>query len=130
MKVRFPDPMRATLAVLRPAHPGVTFGTKLPDEFAAGDGPALPYGCVRTDATKVRYPVEATSTVRVTVWAQSEAAGVELAGDILATLLGYEGGPDARGFGHLTGPLPAADPDTGRPICSTTVAARLRPYIT
>ncbi|MDG4801719.1 hypothetical protein [Micromonospora sp. WMMD980] len=119
--------MLATLAVLRPAHPEVTFGTKTPDSFDGGDAPPTPYAMVRTDNTAMRYPVAATSTVRVTVWAESEAAGVALAFRILATLLDYPGGPAVRSFGHYTGPLPTTDPDNGRPVASITVGARLRP---
>ncbi|MFG3715802.1 hypothetical protein [Micromonospora sp. NPDC047730] len=125
--VPFLDPRAGTLAVLRALHPDVTFGTKRLDEWPEGDVPVLPYGGVFADGTFVRQRVTATATVRVVVWAETDAAGYRLADDLHADLLAYEGGPDVGGFGPMTGPLPTTDPDTGRPMTYFTVRARLRP---
>ncbi|SCL33011.1 hypothetical protein GA0070616_4612 [Micromonospora nigra] len=128
--IRHPDPRTATLAVLRGAFPAVTFGTKRLDDFAQGDVPALPYARVSCDGTFSRLRVSQRATVRVTVWAESDAAGYDLAANAHASLMAHEGNADVHGFGPLTGPLPTDDPDTGRPLCSFTVSARLRPRAT
>jgi predicted small lipoprotein YifL len=126
--VVFPDPMLATLTVLRALAPSeATYGTKQPEEFPADNVPTPPYAMVRTDFQQTAYPVLQTATIRVTVWGASEASGLALAGRLMAYLLSYAGDTEVRGFGDLTGPLPTTDPDTGRPISTFTVAARLRP---
>ncbi|WP_143740500.1 hypothetical protein [Micromonospora echinospora] len=112
---------------MRALFPAVAFGTKRLDDFAEDDVPALPYAMVASDGAFVRQPTTLVATVRVAVWGESDAAGYDLADDLHATLLGYEGGSEVRGFGPLTGPLPTEDPDTGQPLTSFTVSARLRP---
>lgn len=125
--IRFHDPRAGTLAVLRALAPAATFGTLRLEDFPEGDVPALPYGLVASDGSFVRQRVTATATVRVAVWGETDAAGYDLADDLHASLLAYEGGPDLYGFGPQTGPLPTTDPDTGRPMTFFTVRARLRP---
>lgn len=121
------DPRAAALAILRDRFPEVAFGTKRLEDFAAGDVPALPYARVSCDGTLVRQRVGMSATVRVVVWGETDHAGYDLSARAHAVLLAYEGGPDVRSFGPQTGPLPTGDPDTGRPLCSFTVSARLRP---
>ncbi|MDG4792699.1 hypothetical protein [Micromonospora sp. WMMD1082] len=121
------DPRAAVLAILRERFPEVTFGTKRLEDFAAGDVPALPYARVSCDGTFVRQRVGLSATVRVAVWGETDAGGCDLSARTHAALLAYEGGPDVRGFGPQTGPLPTGDPDTGQPLCSFTVSARMRP---
>ncbi|TDC33458.1 hypothetical protein [Micromonospora sp. KC213] len=125
--IRFADPRAATLAVLRALRPDVRFGTLRLEDFPEGDVPALPYGLVASDGLFVRLRATATASVRVAVWAEEDAAGYDLADELHATLLAYEGGPNLFGFLAQTGPLPTDDPDTGRPMTYFTVRARLRP---
>lgn len=129
--VIFPDPMLAVLEVLRerlPAHvEGVTLGTKTPDPDK-GEPASLPYVLVRQDGAWGTYPVQETATVRLTVWAGSEARALAVVRTARALLLAYEGGAKVRSFGNLTAPMPTEDPDTGAPLGYCTVAARLRPY--
>lgn len=125
--VIFPDPMLAALTVLRSAHFDVTFGTRLPDDFAPDDKPQLPYAVVRVDNVSTRYPVVEQATVRVSVWHNDDAAGLALAQRLRATLLAYPGDTDVRSFAVLTGPVPTSDPESGDPLSYFTVAARLRP---
>lgn len=125
--IRFADPRAATLATLRALRPGVTFGTLRLDDFPENDVPALPYAMVAADGTFIRQRATATATVRVTVWAETDAAGYALADDLHADLLAWEGGPGVLGFRPQSGPLPTDDPDTGRPMTFFSVRARLRP---
>ncbi|MFI7069550.1 hypothetical protein [Micromonospora sediminicola] len=127
MKIRHYDPRAGALAILRALRPDATFGTKRLEDFPEGDVPALPYGLVALDGTTVAQRVTATAAVRVAVWADDDAAGYDLAEDLHASLLAYEGGPQIRGFGPQLGPIPTTDPDTGRPMSYFTVRARLRP---
>ncbi|RLK22640.1 hypothetical protein DER29_0478 [Micromonospora sp. M71_S20] len=127
MKVRHHDPRAGTLAVVRALRPDATFGTLRLEDFPEGDVPALPYGLVAADGTFVRQRVTASATVRVAVWAETDAAGYDLADDLHASLLAYVGGPQVVSFRPMTGPLPTTDPDTGRPMTFFTVRARLRP---
>lgn len=128
----FADAQIVTLAALRAqAGTEATYGTRDLTAFPAGDVPALPYAMVRTGPTSIRYPVTATASVRVVVWADTEAASVALAWRLLAALMDYPGDATVRGFGDPLGPVPAEDPDVpGRPLASFTVAARLRPIST
>ncbi|WP_229398177.1 hypothetical protein [Micromonospora okii] len=125
--IRFHDPRASTLAVLRELRPGLSYGTKRLEDFPAGDVPALPYVMVAADGTFVRQRATATATVRVAAWGESDATGYDLADDLHARLLAYEGGPGVHGFLPMAGPLPAEDFDTGRPMTFFTVRARLRP---
>lgn len=124
--VVFPDPMLSVLDVVRPAHATVTFGTKIPSNFDPSTAPS-PYCLIRPDFTTTTYPVVENVTIRVSVWATSEASGLALAQRIRATLLTYAGGASIRSIRALTGPLPTLDPDSGAPMSTFTVAVRLRP---
>jgi len=123
----FADPQLAALTILRALAPSTTYGTKAPEEFPEGDVPVLPYAQVRAGTSAVRWPVLVSTPVRVVVWAETEAASTALAWRLLALLLDYKGGPDIRNFGDPLGPTPADDPETGRPLATFTVTARLRP---
>lgn len=125
--VDFPDPMLATLAVLRAAGTAATFGTKTPDAFPAGSIPAPPYAMVAVDASSLRTLVAETVTLRVSVWGTDDVSGYALARHLRATLLAYAGDALVRSYAALTGPVPTHDPDDGKPLATFTVAARLRP---
>ena len=127
-RVIFPDAMKAALAILRaePLLDGVTFGTK-PLDVTSETAPSVPYAAVRLAATFPRYPVGETATLRVSVWAATDAEGLALAQRVRAVLLAHPGNGDVRSFGPLTGPVPTEDPDTRGPLSYFTVAARLRP---
>lgn len=127
----FGDPLMGTLAVLRAATaPGgatPTYGTIVPGPAASG-APALPYVLVAVDGETSRTSADATATVRLTVWAASAAQARMLAGWARAVLLASTGdGTHVRHYGRGAGLLPTTDPDSGTPLCSFTVAARLRP---
>lgn len=124
----FADPQLAVLTVLRVLAPEASYGTRARDDFPEGDVPALPYAQIRAGTPWFRWPVMASAPIRIVVWAETEAASTALAWRLHAFLLDYEGGPDVRGFGAQVGPAPADDPDTGRPLASFTVTARLRPH--
>lgn len=129
MSVIFPDSMLETVTYLRTALPlreelyadGVTVGTKLPK-----DG-QVPFVRVRQEGASLSYRVAETVSLRVSVWHTSEARGLALAQLCRALLLAHPGDSSVRGFGPLSGPFPADDPDNGNPLCSFTIAARLRP---
>ncbi|MEU4568665.1 hypothetical protein [Micromonospora sp. NPDC023956] len=124
----FPDAQLVTLAALRDrAADEATYGTKFPDEYPEGEAPALPYVVVRAGPTSLRWPVLAVATMRLTAYADTEAEAVDLAWRLARVLLDCPGNAALRSFGADFGPVPASDPDTGAPLCSFTVAARLRP---
>ncbi|GAA4981236.1 hypothetical protein [Actinopolymorpha pittospori] len=125
--VDFPDAILATLGVLRARVASATFGTKAPEEYPTA--PAAPYVAVAVDSSTVRYPVTETVSLRLAVWGVDDASGYALARHLRAVLLAYEGGPEVRSYGPLTGPIPTTDPATGSPLSTFTVAARLRPTI-
>lgn len=125
--IGWPDPRNATLALLRAAVPGPTYGTKDPDEFPDDAKPARPYVKVSVDAEYQTNQALTVTTVRVGVWGADDFTGYALARQLHSALLAYGGGADVRSFGPLTGPVPTQDPDTGEPLCAFTVAARLRP---
>ena len=121
--VRFPDPMRAVLDILRATLPAVTFGTVQPEEMASSP---LPYVMVRLDGS-FRSVVTKSATVRISAWASTESAALDLAESIESELLGYRGGAKVRSIAPLTGAFPTFDPDYGAALASFTVAVRLRP---
>lgn len=128
--VVFPDPLIATLDVLRagvPTHvPGATFGT-VPPSAQRSDDASAPYAFVDLDAVTGQYPVHMSATVRVVAYAATPAQTLALAQVCRAILLSHPGDAAARSFGELTGPIPTTDPDTDAPVAFFTVAARLRP---
>lgn len=126
----FPDPLIPVLAILRAAATtggpldGMAFGTKDPDPAVDG-GPSRPYGRLSVDYSYGQYPIFQIANLRLVTWAPTEHDANRLANRAQAVLLSYPGGPQVRSIGELTGPLPAND--SGSPICTITVAARLRP---
>jgi hypothetical protein len=125
-----PDAQRATRDVLRTAlatrEPGATVSTRVPD-FRSDDAPSLPYVLVRSDGRFRDARLNLRATVRVSVWHRDEGLTEDLAALCEGLLLAYEGGPAARSFQSVVGPLPAGDPETGDPLSFFTVTARLRP---
>jgi hypothetical protein len=127
--VTFPDVMLSTVTYLRPAlaarteafAEGVTIGTVFPR-----DG-EIPFVMVRQDGQSIAQRIDASATVRVSVWHTSEARALALAGLCQALLLAHPGDDEVRLFSPIGGPFPAADPDNGNPLASFSVAARLRP---
>lgn len=128
--VTFADPLVVVLAVLRARAgeggllAGMTFGTKDPEPTVDG-GPVRPYGRVSVDYTYGTWPVREIANTRLVVWAATDFAAADLAKKCRAALLSAAGTVAMSGIGPLTGPLPARDGDN--PICSITVAVRLRP---
>lgn len=128
--VIFGDPLMGTLDALRSRMPGydgtATYGTKQPTTAADGS-PVRPYVMVAVDRMSGQYPAFAVATVRVTVWHTSESRALQLAMRARAVLLSDRGNNHVRHFGEGIGPNPLTDPETNSPMCSFTVAARLRP---
>jgi hypothetical protein len=132
--VVFPDAQLAIVELLRAELADRTesfagnavVGTIMPN----GDDPnpkSAPYIMVRLDGTSTRYPVDETADIRVAVWHSSEAKSLALAQLCRALLLAHAGSQTIRVVTPLTGPIPASDPESGDPLSSFTVAARLRP---
>lgn len=127
------DPTLATLTILRaaplPADTApVTFGTRRPKPKTFD--PALPYVLVANDGESGRTNADQSANVRVTVWAKDDTQARLLASWARAVLLTSNGdGTNVRHYGRQLGMLPAEDPNSGNPICSFTVAARLRPIL-
>lgn len=121
------DLLRAGLAARDDAYIGdVTVSAKVPTGKVPDKG--LPLVVVRHDGTPAsRYPVDETATVRVTVWHRDEPAAVRLAQLCRGLILTTRGTDLVRATRPLTGPVPAADPDTGEPIATFTVAVHPRP---
>jgi hypothetical protein len=122
--------MAGTLTALRARMPALdatpTYGTLAPETRADGS-PERPYVMVAVDGVTGTYPALAVATVRVTVWHTSEARALALAMKARAVLLTDAGNADVRSFGEGAGPVPTTDPATNSPMCTFTVAARLRP---
>lgn len=125
------DSQIATLALLRAAPlpvgaPQPTFGIRRPQPRTFD--PVLPYFLVANDGETGRTNADQTANVRVTVWAATAEQARQLAAWARAVLLASNGdGEHVRHYSRQTGMLPTTDPDSGNPICSFTVAARLRP---
>lgn len=119
----FPDPMLATLDVLRTLMPHITFGTLQPEDMTSSP---VPYVMVRIDGS-FRRMVTRAATMRVSVWHGTEAEGLAVAEYVEARLCAFPGDAQVRCFKPLTGPFPTNDPETGSPLASLTVSALLRP---
>lgn len=125
------DPQRGALATLKAAPlpegaPTPTYGIRRPrpNTFA----PTLPYIMVANDGETSRTNADQSANLRLTVWAETAEQARLLASWARAVLLASNGdGVHVRHYSRQTGLLPTADPDSGTPICSFTVAARLRP---
>lgn len=126
----FPDPILATLEVLRATlpdfYPDAVIGTVHP-EFQETGGPGLPYVRVALDGTFGQHPVTQEATVRVQVYDAHPSEALAIAQLTRGLLLAHEGGTKLRSFGALTGPILTTDPDSATPLAYVTVSARLRP---
>lgn len=129
----FPDGQRAVRDLLRSLlagrseteAQGATVGTRIPS-WRSDDAPALPYVAVRLDGTFRDSRLNGRASVRVVVWHRDEGLGVALASLAEGLLLSGHGF-GVRNVGPLTGPIATSDPETGDPMTSFTVTARLRP---
>lgn len=88
---------------------------------------AAPYIMVRLTSSSTPSIIEETDTLRVSVWAATEAKGLALAKWCRNHLLAYGGDAELRGFQPLVGPIPTDDPESGAPLSFFTITARLRP---
>lgn len=130
----FPDAMLAVIEVLRDKladvdasyAQGFKVGTKVPNDKSL-DAPSLPYILVRLDGSTLTQQVNEEASIRISVWHKTEAKGLALAQAARAVLLSYEGGAKIRVINPLTGVIPTSDPESGEPLSSFTVAAKLRP---
>lgn len=130
--VTFPDPIAATLTVLRavlPDHPdtaSVTCGS-LQIEDASARGVSLPYLMVDVDSARNPALPLRIAALRIVVWHGEPAAASRIAEVAKAALVAYGGGAGVRSFGSpASGPIPSEDPDSGQPMSYFTIAARLR----
>lgn len=137
MAASFDDPVLAVVEALRgllagrtePFAAGATVGTLLPFTRAL-EAPSLPYVHVRLDASAPQYGRSGAlevASLGVSVWGRTDYDTLALARLCRALLADYGG--DARVFSltPLAGPTPTNDPDSGSPLSSFTLAARLRP---
>jgi len=132
LRVVFPDPLVVALGILR-AEPSATyggsvkFGTVFPEDRPAS-AQGLPYVRLSVDSRAGFYPVTSTASLRVQVWASTEAKAATLAERLRAVLLSHPGDANSRGCSEGVGPLPATDPDISDSTFSYfTAALRLRP---
>jgi hypothetical protein len=128
--VAFPDPIFETLRILRdrlPGHPetsAVACGTLQVEETTE----SLPYLMVALDGSTTRYPVSETASLRIVVWAGTDLEALRIAQIARGLLFSLGRDSKVRSYGEpSTGPRPDTDPDTGGPLSSFTVSARLRP---
>lgn len=113
---------RAALDYVSTATVGVEYPTG-----SAGD-PAVPHLQVALDGTPVVYPAAEFATVRLTAWHSTRTKAKQLAALAKAVLDAHGGNADVWGFRPLTGPQPAADPDTGLPMCTLTMRVSVRAH--
>lgn len=132
MRVVFPDPILETLKVLRAELPGyvatsdVDCGSVQVEE-ASARGVSLPYLMVDLDDSETRYPVNEEALLRISVWAAEEWRTLEIA-QIARAVLRDHRGSKVRSYGDpATGPYPTEDPDSGQPLATLTITARLKP---
>lgn len=133
MRVTFPDPILETLAVLRAELPGyvetadVSCGSLQVEEATADPSTSLPYLGVFLDGDDTRYPVTSSALLRLTVWAGEDWRALEI-GKVARAILRDHAGSKVRSYGDpSTGPLPSTDPDSGQPLTTQTLTARLKP---
>lgn len=132
MRVVFPDPILETLKILRAELPGyvetadVDCGSVQVEE-ATASGVSLPYLMVALDDTRTRYPVSADARLRVTVWAAEDWRALEIGG-VARAILRDSANSKVRSYGEpASGPNASSDPDSGQPLSTQTVTARLKP---
>lgn len=132
MRVTFPDPILETLKVLRAEFPAyvetadVDCGS-LQIEEANAAGVTLPYLGVFLDDDDTRYPVTSDALLRLTVWTPEDWRALEI-GKVARAILRDHRGSKIRSFGDpSTGPIPSTDPDSGQPLATMTITARLKP---
>lgn len=132
MRVTFADPILETLKVLRAELPGfvetadVDAGS-VQVEDANAAGVTLPYLMVALDDDDTRYPVTSSALLRLTVWAGEDWRALEISKIARAVLRDHRGAT-VRSYGDpATGPIPSTDPDSGQPLATQTITARLKP---
>lgn len=133
MRVTFPDAVLETLKVLRAELPGyvetadVDCGSLQVEDATQSPDVSLPYLGVFLDDDDTRYPVTSEALLRLTVWAAEEWRALEI-GKIARAVLRDHRGATVRSYGDpSTGPIPSSDPDSGQPLATQTITARLKP---
>lgn len=132
--VNFADSQLATVELLRTliaadgtaTTAGAIVGTRTPQGKAETPRTA-PYIMVRLAGSRLDSIIESADTLRVSVWAATEAKGLALAQWCRNRLIAYAGDVEIRGFQPLVGPIPTDDPESGAPLSFFTITARLRP---
>lgn len=132
--VNFADAQLVTIELLRAlitadttdVATGAVVGSRLPQGKAETPRVA-PYIMVRLGGSSLPSVIEETDTLRVSVWATTEAKGLALAKWCRTQLLAYSGDAEIRGYQPLVGPIPTDDPESGAPLSFFTITARLRP---
>jgi len=118
------DFLRAALAAREEAFlVGVIVSTK---DLPVADGSPRPYVRVSTDTRGRDARLNGTASVRVQVWHPDEGYCERIA-DLCEALLLTASTATVRAVspGYRLGPV--SDPDTGEPLSSLTITARLRP---
>lgn len=125
--VLFPDPLAASLAVLRADPGGSHFGTETPD--ALGDRlPGLPYVAVDLVTSDGLYPFREIALVQLTAWATSKASALQAVNRARAVLAAHDG-IEIASVRPSNGPWTSKDVDTGQPIAAATLRVRLKPFV-
>lgn len=138
--IDFSDGILATLTILRPEFPGVTFGFKTPDQYPKGEEPDPPYVAVQQATSRVNLQLDERATLRILCYANDGPETNMLARRIRAFLLDFKGNSSVRVYRNSIGPRAlgnisvfggtTADPDTGMPIASLDIDAYLKAYNT
>lgn len=133
--IDFSDAILATLTILRPEFPGVTFGFKTPDQYPKGEEPDPPYVSVQQATSRINLRLDERATLRILCYADDGPTTNMLARRIRAFLLNYRGGSEVRAYNNAIGPrslgntslygTTASDPDTGLPLASLDIDAFL-----
>lgn len=133
--IDFSDAILATLTILRPEFPGVTFGFKTPDQYPKGEEPDPPYVSVQQATSRINLRLDERATLRILCYADDGPTTNMLARRIRAFLLDYRGGSEVRAYNNAIGPrslgntslygTTASDPDTGLPLASLDIDAFL-----
>lgn len=130
----YPDPLLAVVDRIRSALAGrpepysywATVGTKPPEDTLRPDSP---YVLVAIDGatSRDRLGTDERSIVRVTVWHGTASNAYALARLVYALCLAAPGDARLRSLSPLAAPIPGSDPDTGQPLSTFTLSARMRP---
>jgi hypothetical protein len=132
----FPDVQSAAAGILRsalavrgePYAADAAVGTRVPGDRSP-ETPHLPYVIVRLDASLPHGAMaNARCTLRCTVWHMDPDQAHDLA-QLCQGLLLVHDGTVLRSIRPATGPLAAADPDSGIDLSTFTVIANARPTV-